>query len=118
MNSDIEKQKTVVYINSENMGAGDDGLGGLLMGTFLSTLEDFAREVSHILLVNAGVKMVCTGSDKLETMQALADSGIEILSCTTCLNHYRLQDKVGAGSKSTMFSILEVLTGTDKILTP
>lgn len=112
------KVQTVVYINSEKMGEGDAELGKLLMGTFLSTLGDFVREVSHILLVNSGVKMVCMGSDKLEGMQSLADSGVEILSCTTCLNHFQLQEKVQAGSKSNMFTILEVMTGAEKIITP
>lgn len=118
MESNSEKPTTVLYINSENMGAGDDALGSLLMGTFLSTAGDFARDISHILLVNSGVKLACEGSDKLDTMQMLAESGVEILSCITCLNHFNLKEKVQAGSISNMFTILEVLTGADKVITP
>ena len=50
MNNEKIKPTTVVYINSELMGIGDDKLGDLLMSNFLSTLDDFVREVSHITL--------------------------------------------------------------------
>lgn len=109
---------TVIYINSELMGSGDDGLGEKLLGNFLSTLGDFVQNISHILLVNSGVKLACEGSDKLEMMMMLEESGIQILSCGTCLNHFNLNDKVRAGMASNMFSILEVLTNADKVLTP
>ncbi len=109
---------TVVYINSEFMGSGNDILGELLMGNFLSTMGDFVNDISHILLVNTGVKLVCEGSDKLDLMKMLRDSGVEILSCGTCLNHFKLMDRVKAGKTSNMFSILEVITSADKILTP
>lgn len=110
--------KTVIYINSERMGSGDDGLGTLLIGTFLSTLGDFVREVSHILLVNGGVKLACEGSDKADYLVSLEEAGVEILSCGTCVNHFELTDKVKAGQISNMFTILQVLTTADSIVTP
>ena len=112
------KPAVAVYINSESIGAGDDALGTLLMGNFLSTLGDFVPQVSHILLVNSGVKLVCEGSDKSELMSMLEESGVEILSCGTCINHFSLKDKIKAGKISNMFSILEVMTDAEKVLTP
>lgn len=110
--------KTIVYINSEFMGSGDDVLGELLMGNFLSTMGDFVNDISHILLVNSGVKLVCEGSDKLYMMKMLEESGVDILSCGTCLNHFQMKDSIKAGKTSNMFSILEVITSADKVLTP
>lgn len=117
MESEI-KPKTVIYINSEQMGSGDNELGTQLMGTFLSTLGDFVKEVSHILLVNGGVKLACEGSDKTDILVSLNEAGIEILSCGTCINRFNLSDKVKAGQVSNMFAILQVLTTADKIITP
>ncbi len=118
MTTQVTEAGTVIYINSEFMGRGDDKLGAMLMGNFLSTLGDFVKDISHILLVNSGVKMACEGSDMQDMMKMLGDSGVEILSCKTCLSHYNLQDKVVAGQVSNMFSILEAVTKADKILTP
>ncbi len=118
----MEKEKkqvtTVLYINSEMMGGRDDELGAILMGNFLSTLGDFVKDVSHILLVNGGVKLACEGSDKLDLMNMLDESGVEILSCKTCLEHFGLTHRVRAGSISNMFSILEALTGAGKVISP
>lgn len=116
MESEINS-KTVIYINSEQMGSGDDGLGAQLMGTFLSTLGDFVKDISHILLVNSGVKLVCEGSDKLETMVMLEEAGVEILSCGTCINHFNLKDKIKAGKISNMFSIIDLMGKTGKVIT-
>ena len=113
-----KQPETVVYINSDFMGEGDKGLGALLMGNFLSTLGDFRQDVTHIILVNAGVKLACEGSDKAAVLAILEESGIEILSCVTCLNHFNIKDKVKAGQISNMFSIVEVLTGARKVITP
>lgn len=118
MESKMKQSFTVIYINSEFMGNGDDGLGDLLMGNFLSTLGDFVKEVSHILLVNSGVKLSCAGSNKVDVMKMLEESGVEILSCGTCLNSFDLANKIRAGKISNMFTILEIITRSEKILTP
>lgn len=118
MENDKIKPTTVIYINSELMGFGDEKLGTLLMRNFLSTLGDFVNEVSHILLVNGGVKLACEGSDKADILVSLEEAGIEILSCGTCINHFNLSDKVNAGQISNMFAILQVLTSADTIVTP
>jgi len=110
--------KVAVYINSEIMGSGDDELGTLLMGNFLSTLGDFVKDVSHILLVNGGVKLACEGSDCTGMLQMLEENGVDILSCKTCLNRFGMTDKVRAGKVSNMYSILEALTGARRVISP
>ena len=118
MENDQTKSTAVIYINSELMGIGNEELGALLMSNFLSTLGDFVKEVSHILLVNGGVKLACEGSDKVENLVMLEEAGIEILSCGTCINHFNLSERVKAGKVSNMFTILQVLSSANTILTP
>lgn len=118
MGKDNDKNGMVIYINSELMGCGDTVLGRKLMNNFFATLGDFVNEVSHIALVNSGVKLACSGSPVLDTMKLLEESGIEILSCATCLAHFNLKEEQRAGSISNMFSILEVIAKAEKVLTP
>ena len=118
MDHNSNKPATVIYINAEIIGGGDQELGAILMRNFLSTLGDFVRHVSHILLINSGVKIACQGSAVLDSMTMLEENGIEVLSCKTCLNHFNLQDKIMAGRSSNMFEILTIITRAQNVLTP
>ncbi len=108
----------VVYINAETMGRGDDELGAVIMGAYVETLTNFVGSISHILLVNGGVKLVCAGSDVLDNLQQLAEAGVEILSCGTCLKHFNITDELQAGSVSNMFTILDAMSNSRKVLQP
>lgn len=108
----------VVYINSEVLGRGDDTLGANLMTVYLDTLANFAPDISHIILVNTGVKLACTGSPSLAQLENLASIGIKVLSCGTCINHFGLKDKLAVGTISNMVEILETKQNCAKILTP
>ena len=107
-----------VYINSDTMGKGDDTLGANLMGVYLDTLSNFANEISHIILVNSGVKLACKGSTVIEQLQNLAGTGVDILSCGTCLNFFEIKDQLEAGSVSNMFDIIEAMKNSGKVLSP
>jgi selenium metabolism protein YedF len=109
---------TVVYLNSTRMGRGDDSLGEKLLAVFLDTLGNFAPRVSHLVLVNGGVKLACAGSPVLEQLQNLASTGVVILSCGTCLNHFVIADRLQAGKVSNMMEIVEVLSGSARVITP
>ncbi len=107
-----------IYINSETMGRGDDELGARLMGAYMETLTNFATQISHILLVNSGVKLACAGSPVLDHLQSLAEIDIKILSCGVCLKHYDLTDKLQAGEVSNMYTILDSMAKSSKVLSP
>ncbi len=108
----------VIYINSAVMGRGDDKLGANLMGVYLDTLANFATDISHVILVNSGVKLACKGSASLEQLENLAGTGIRILSCGTCLNYFKLKDNLAVGVVSNMVEILETMKGSGKVLNP
>lgn len=112
------KKSMAVYITSEVMGQGDDELGRILMSAYFETLSHFANEITHIIFVNSGVKLAVEGSPVLEELQGLENMGIEVLSCGTCLNHFGIKEKLKAGVISNMFTILDTLSKTGKILTP
>ncbi len=110
--------KMVIYIDSETMGSGDDGLGRILMSAFIDTLSHFAKQISHIILINAAVKFACQGSASAKQLLDLEGTGIEIHACGTCLSHFGLTDRLSAGKNSNMYSILHIFSKAEKIVKP
>lgn len=111
-----DTRDTVVLISSEVLGRGDDDLGRILMAAYLDTLSQFAKRISHVILMNSGVKLAVEGSQVLEQLRGLEKVGAQVLSCGTCLNHYGLRERLGVGSVSNMLSILEVLFGAGRVI--
>jgi selenium metabolism protein YedF len=111
-------RRTVVYVSSEGMGRGDEELGAKLMAACLDTLAQFAPRISHVIFVNAGVKLAIDGSPVLDQIRNLERMGAQVLACGTCLNHFDIADRLSVGSVSNMLAILEVLSGADKVLAP
>jgi selenium metabolism protein YedF len=110
------RRSTVVYVPSETLGRGDEALGGVLMAAYLDTLAQFAQEISHVIFINSGVKLAVEGSPVLEQIQALERMGAQVLCCGTCLNHFRLADRLRVGSISNMLAILEVISRAGRVM--
>ena len=67
----------VVYVASEGMGRGDEVLGAELMSKFLDTLPHFKDQLTHVIFVNAGAKLVVDGSPVLQQLRHLEEVGVE-----------------------------------------
>lgn len=106
----------VLVIPSETMGRGDDELGGILIRGFFHAVGQVAPQPDTIIFFNSGVKLVVEGSPVLEDLQALADQGVELLACGTCLGHYGLKEKVAVGLVSNMYTIAETLLQAGKVV--
>jgi len=111
-------EKIVVYINSNLMGVGDEALGVILMRSFLKTLLDLKPIPSKLIFVNSGVHLTTEGSEVIESLKALADKGVEILSCGTCLDFYGLKEKLKVGIISNMYDIAQSLLEADRLIRP
>lgn len=99
-------QKILVFIGSEVIGSGDDGLGGRLMFNFLSTLKEMGSELWRIIMVNGGVRLAVPGSPCLEQLQALEQAGVSILVCGTCLEHFGLTGRRQVGQVTNMLDVV------------
>lgn len=97
----------VVVLSSDVMGAGDDELGATLMKAFVFALTQQDELPATILAYNGGVKLTVEGSPVLDDLKKLAEAGVEILSCGTCLNHYGISDKLAVGEVTNMYVIVE-----------
>ena len=117
-NATTGTRNLVVFIASEGMGRGDEELGTTLMASFLDTLSQFKDELSHLIFVNAGAKLVAEGSAVLEPLRQLEQMGVQLLACGTCLNYYDIKDKLAVGSVSNMYAIIETLAQAGRIIRP
>jgi selenium metabolism protein YedF len=107
----------VLVVPSEYMGRGEHKeLGNILVRAFFHTLGEVEPLPQTIVFFNSGVKLVVQGSPVLEDLEALADQGIEILACGTCLEYYGLKDKLAVGEISNMYTIAETMLGAGRVV--
>ena len=97
----------VVVLSSDVMGSGDDELGATLMKAFVFALTQQDELPATILAYNGGVKLTAEGSPVLDDLKKLAEAGVEIMSCGTCLNHYGISDKLAVGEVTNMYVVVE-----------
>ncbi len=109
---------TVVVISSSTMGTGDEQLGKTLLKAFLYALSQQDTLPRTILFYNGGAALTCEDSPALEDLRAMAEQGVEILTCGTCLNYYGLTDRLQVGGVSNMYTIVEKMTQADRLVKP
>lgn len=111
-------KNVVVAITSECMGTGDDVLGRKLMGSFVYSLTQLDELPATVLFYNGGAHLSCEGSPALEDLRGLAASGVEVLTCGTCLDHYGIADTLAVGEVTNMYVIAQRLTGASLVVRP
>ena len=109
-------RKIMVLIGSEKIGAGDAGLGGRLMASFIKTLKEMGDDLWRLVFINGGVKLVTADSPVLADLRAYEENGLTILACGTCLNHYGLTDKKQCGQTTNMLDIVTAIQLADKVI--
>ena len=115
---DARAKKTVVVIDTNLMGRGNDELGKVLMKGFIYALTQQDVLPSKIVFYNGGATLTCEGSDSLEDLQSLEAQGVEIVTCGTCLNYYEMSDKLKVGTVTNMYDICETMVTADLIVKP
>jgi selenium metabolism protein YedF len=111
------ERETAIFVNSNTIGRGDDELGAALMKSFLYALTKSEDKPNKIIFMNGGVKLVVDGSEAVDSLKELLDSGVQVLACGTCLDFFKLKDKVAVGEVSNMYEILSFFLKADKVIT-
>ena len=109
--------KTAVLIVHDVMGDGDRNLGTALMQNFLKTLPEMADSLWRIIFLNSGVKLTVEGAETLPALIRLAELGVHILVCGTCLNHFQLLEKKRVGETTNMLDVVTSLHVAQKVIT-
>ena len=112
------KKNLVIQVSSDAMGAGSDELGRNLMKAFIYAVTQQDELPATMLFYNGGAHLTCEGSPALDDLKALAEQGVEILTCGTCLNHYGIADKLAVGEVTNMYVICQKLEQASSIVRP
>ncbi len=106
----------VVLIACDKFGQGADELGGILMRAFIKTVREIVPQPRTLIFVNSGIKLTIAGSELLPDLELLANAGIQVLSCGTCLDYFKVKDQLAVGKVSNMFEIATTLLSADRVI--
>lgn len=98
-----------VFIPSDGIGHGDPALAKLLLRGFLYTLTESEELPQRLIFMNGGVHWVAAGSEGLGHLQALAERGVDVLACGTCLEFFNLTQALAVGRITNMYEIAGLL---------
>ena len=113
---EVRMEKTVI-ISSEYLGKGDNELGAQLMGSFLRKLCLSDTLPSEIIFYNSGVKLLAQGSAVLDAVEMLANKGVGITACSTCVNYFKLGKLIDPVQVGDMTGIITQIMGSDHVVT-
>ena len=108
--------RLAVLVAGKTLGREDKELGEVLIKGFLGTLSKLETPPAVLALMNEGVKLALPDASTCDHLKDLERAGTKILVCGTCTNHFGVTERVGVGTVSNMFEILEAVTGADKVL--
>jgi selenium metabolism protein YedF len=110
-------RKILVLMGADRLGRGDAVLGAKLMASFIATLKEMGPELWCVVLLNAGVKLAVAGSQVLAGLLDLEQSGVRLLVCGTCLNHFQLLEAKQVGETTNMLDIVTAMQLADHVIT-
>ena len=114
-----------VFVGRDIIGDGDRELGANLMRMFFYTLVQGEDKPGAVLFMNAGVRLPTLDeqipADVVHVahrahLESLADAGVEILVCGTCLSFYGLTDQLQVGTVSNMYDIVTRMQRAAKVV--
>jgi len=108
---------TVIIINSNGMGQADTVLSHKLVKAYLNMLDLGEKLPTAICFYADGVKLAISGSPVLEELESLAEKGVKLLICTTCLNHFGVLDDLQVGLAGGMKEIVDFQWEAGKVIT-
>ncbi len=111
--AEIKKSWGIMF-TSDKIGPESDGLGEVLMKSFLGTLVQGEKPPTVVALMNSAVRMAVNGSSYLDHLSDLKERGSLILVCGTCTQHFGITEDIRVGVISNMFEITEAVFGTSK----
>lgn len=109
--------KTIIILNSEHFGHGEEILGERLMGSFLRKLWANETKPYALIFYHAAVKLLIKGSPVLDALEGLEKAGVDLIACGTCVAYYDVKEKMSFGRVSDMVEIVSVLMAADKVIT-
>jgi selenium metabolism protein YedF len=98
----------VILVSSDKLGEGDAQLGESVLETFFTILKQRGELPHAVFCMNRGVFTLTDESFVSVHLKELANKGVSIFACKTCVDHYELEDKLSIGTISSMAHFIEL----------
>jgi intracellular sulfur oxidation DsrE/DsrF family protein len=108
---------TVIVLNKDQMGSGDEELGRKILATCLRKLPASIHDLEAIIMFNGGVLLATKDSFVAQELTVLHDRGVELLVCGTCVESFDIRDRLLFDPPSNMDAILKAMAKADKVIT-
>ncbi|MDR2370729.1 MAG: sulfurtransferase-like selenium metabolism protein YedF [Treponema sp.] len=112
----IRDEGLAVAFSKNTMGTGDDALGAILVKAFIYSLTELDNPPETLLFFNSGVRLTIEGSNALADLKTLESKGTIISSCGTCLDFYKVKDKLAIGNVTNMYAIASAMGSAGKLI--
>jgi hypothetical protein len=87
------------------------------MRNFIYSLARLESKPARLMFMNGGVRLTCEGSPALDDIKAMADAGVVVKSCGTCLDYLGLKESLAVGEIGDMAGSAAVLAGDSDVVT-
>ncbi|MCL2657877.1 MAG: sulfurtransferase-like selenium metabolism protein YedF [Betaproteobacteria bacterium] len=108
---------TVIVVGNDGLGHGDDTLRRRLVATYFRTLYESGHLPQAVVFYTRGVLLIADDSNCLEELRALANVGVPLIACRTCLEYFGLMERVAVGEIGNMLGIVEAQSAAEKVIT-
>jgi len=98
----------VILVSSDQLGRGEKELGEGVLETFFTLLKQKEDLPAAIFFMNSGVFALTDDSFSSVHIKELEEKGVDILACKTCVDYYKVEDKLAAGKISGMGHFIEL----------
>ena len=106
----------VVLVTSDSMGRGSEELGRLLIKGFIFSLTQLDQLPEAVIFLNGGARLTTEGAATVNDLKTLLGQGVEIYTCGTCANYYKLTDALAVGSITDMMNITNKLAKASSVI--
>lgn len=112
-----KNEDLAILITKDTLGEGNRELGEVLMKGYLYTLTEASKTPKRLMFLNAGVRLTVEGSAVIDHLRKLEEKGVEIISCGTCLDYYKVKNQLMVGGIGNMYDIVEKSNAAKKTIT-
>jgi sulfur relay (sulfurtransferase) complex TusBCD TusD component (DsrE family) len=110
-------KNSLLIVTCEGMGSAPHELQTVLVINFFRTLLKENEIPGTIFFYADGVKLNTHGSVIEDLLIELASRGTAIITCTTCLNFYNIQQELSSGIKGGMPDLIRLMATSKKVIT-
>jgi len=98
----------VILLTSDQFGFGDANLGQGVLETFFVLMKKREELPAAVFCMNRGVYALTKRSFASVHLAEMAEAGVSVLACKTCVDHYGVEAELTTGEISSMAAFVEL----------